>query len=55
MAKQKSKKVKEALNKVYLEQVLDWYETSNFVELVGKVGGDTVTYRVYDNGTVTER
>ena len=25
------------------------------IEIVGRVGGDTVTYRVYDDGTMYER
>lgn len=27
----------------------------NFVEVVGRMGGDTVTYRVYDDGSVYVR
>lgn len=38
-----------------LDYVIDYHETPDFVEVVGNRGGDTVTYRVYDNGTVTER
>lgn len=38
-----------------LDFILDVYEAIGFVDITGKIGGDTVTYRVYDNGTVTER
>ena len=38
-----------------LDFILDVYEAIGFVDIMGKIGGDTVTYRVYDNGTVTER
>lgn len=31
----------------YLEEILDVYETPDFVEIVGKQGGDVETYRVY--------
>ena len=27
----------------------------NYHEVVGRVGGDMLVYRVYDNGTITER
>lgn len=37
------------------DKVLDVYEARDFVEITGKIGGDTITYRVYDNGMVTER
>ena len=37
--------VKERLDKIY-----DVYETPDFVEVSGRVGGDTVCYRVYFNG-----
>ena len=30
-------------------------ETPDFVEVAGRVGGDVVTYRVYDDGTMYER
>lgn len=53
--KTKTRRVKIAISKVYLDEVLQWYETRDFVELVGRKGGDTLTYRVYDNGTITER
>ena len=29
--------------------------TPDFVEIVGRVGGDIVTYRVYDDGSVYEK
>jgi hypothetical protein len=38
-----------------VEIIYNTYEAPNFVEVVGSIGGDTVTYRVYDDGTVTER
>lgn len=38
-----------------VDYVMDYHETPDFVEVVGSRGGDVVTYRVYDNGTVTEK
>ncbi len=53
--KKKTRRVKIAISKVYLDSVLEWYESRDFVEIVGRKGGDTLTFRVYDNGTITER
>ena len=51
------KRVKEAENMVLesLGYILETIPTPDFVEIVGRVGGDTVTYRVYDDGSVYER
>lgn len=38
-----------------IEYITDTYEARDFVEVVGKAGGDTLTYRVYDNGRLCER
>lgn len=38
-----------------LDYILNSYSASNFVEIVGRVGSDTVTYRVYNNGCMYER
>ena len=31
------------------------YEGNGFIDVVGCAGGDTMTYRIYENGQVTER
>ena len=51
------KRVDEAQNRVLedLAYILEAIPTSDFVEIIGRVGGDTVTYRVYDEGSVYER
>lgn len=51
------KRVKEAENRVLerVDYILETIPASDFVEIVGRVGGDTVTYRVYDDGSVYER
>ena len=38
-----------------ITQIIDIYEGSNFFEVTGRAGGDVLTFRVYDNGTVCER
>ena len=52
-----TERVKKAQNKALesLDYILETIPTPDFVEIVGRVGGDTVTYRVYDDGSVYER
>lgn len=38
-----------------MERILDVCRFGNFHEVVGKAGGDTITFRIYDSGMVTER
>lgn len=38
-----------------LDYIMDCYETPDFVEVTGRMGGDVITYRIYDDGTVYER
>ena len=38
-----------------LDYVLEVIEAKDFCEVVGKMGGDTITYRVYDDGRIYER
>ena len=51
------KRVDEAQNGVLEDRdyILEVTLTPNFVEIVGRVGGDTGTYRIYDDGSVYER
>lgn len=57
MAKDITERVREAQDKVleYLDYILETTSTPDFVEIVGRVGGDTVTYRVYNDGSVFEK
>ena len=50
-------RVREAQDKVleYLDYILEAVPTPDFVEVVGRVGGDTITYRVYNDGSVYEK
>lgn len=38
-----------------LDYILETIPTTDFVEIVGRMGGDTITYRVYDDGSMYER
>ena len=55
----KNNRVSKALDVLFngtpIEYVLETYEARDFVEVVGRAGGDTLTYRVYDDGRVYER
>lgn len=57
MAKDTAERVWKAQDKVleYLDYILETISTPDFVEIVGRVGGDTVTYRVYNDGSVFEK
>lgn len=57
MKKDTTERIRKALNKALesLDYILEAIPAPDFVEVVGRVGGDTVTYRVYDDGTVYER
>lgn len=54
MAKDISERIRKAQDKVmeHLDYILETVPTPDFVEIVGRVGGDIVTYRVYDDGSV---
>ena len=38
-----------------LDYVVDYYIAPDFVEVTGKMGGDVITYRIYDDASVYER
>ena len=38
-----------------LDYILETIPAPDFVEIVGRMGGDTITYRVYDDGSMYER
>lgn len=38
-----------------LDYALDIYSDPDFVEVTGKKGGDTLTFRLYNDGTTVER
>lgn len=39
----------------YLDYIMECSEELDFVEVTGRVGGDVVTYRVYDDGSMYVR
>ena len=38
-----------------LDYIIDYEATTDFIEIVGKMGDDVITYRIYDDGSVYER
>lgn len=39
----------------YFDSIVDYYPTTEFLEVTGLRGGESHTYRFYYNGLVTER
>lgn len=39
----------------HLDCILDFVKFSDFIEVTGKMGGDTIVYRVYSDGKCYER
>lgn len=39
----------------YLDYIMECLETPDFVAVTGRAGGDVVTYRVYDDGSMYVR
>jgi hypothetical protein len=37
-----------------INQIIAISRIGNFYEVIGKAGGDVLTYRIYDNGTICE-
>lgn len=38
-----------------IDTIVSTYDLPNGVEVRGYAGGDSMTYRIYDNGTVVEK
>lgn len=38
-----------------IDTIVTTYDLPNGIEVVGRAGGDTLTYRIYDNGMVVEK
>lgn len=57
MAKDITERVRKAQDKVleHLDYILETIPTPDFVEVVGSVGVDTITYRVYDDSSIYEK
>ena len=57
MKDETKKRIEKAQNMALgsLDYILETIPTPDFIEVIGRVGGDTVTYRVYDDGSVYER
>lgn|GEM_PF-3016765 len=54
MAKDISERIRKAQDKAmeHLDYIMETVDVPDFVEIVGRVGGDVVTYRVYDDGSL---
>ena len=39
----------------YFDYIMETRPAKGFVEIVGSMGGDVLTFRFYDNGAVTQR
>ena len=39
----------------YVTYILEEHKTSDFTEIVGNIGGDVLTFRVYKDGSVYEQ
>lgn len=52
--KRHKERIRKAQDKVRerLDYILETVPASDFVEIVGRVGGDVVTYMVYNDGSV---
>lgn len=37
------------------DKIIDTYDCGDFVEITGRIGGDVITYRVYNDGRICER
>ena len=57
MVKDIAERVRKAQDKAleHLDYILGTVPTPDFFEIVGRVGGDAVTYRVYNDGYVYEK
>ena len=41
--------------KTPIDKIIDYYKTMQFIEVTGRAGGDVLTYRIYNDGSVCER
>ena len=57
MMKRNETRVKKAMDIALerLDYIIDYEVTTDFVEIIGKKGGDVITYRIYDDGAIYER
>lgn len=42
-------------NHLHLSKLYDWYICRDFIEVIGAISGDSVTYRIYSDGRVVEK
>lgn len=46
---------KKLLQEDDIEEIIETHETPDYVQIHGKIGGDYVTFRVYDDGHIYEK
>ena len=39
----------------HLDYIIDHHTAPDFVEVTGRMGGDVITYRIYNDGSMYER
>jgi hypothetical protein len=50
------KKAKAILfDKTPIEVIISSTQTKDYIQFVGKVGGDVLTYRIYNDGRISEK
>ena len=57
MTRDTEERIRKAQDKALerLDYIVETVSALDFVEIVGRVGGDVVTYRVYNDGSVCEK
>ena len=57
MTRDTEERIRKAQDKALerLDYILETVSALDFAEIVGRVGGDVVTYRVYNDGSVCEK
>lgn len=54
---ERTERIRKAEDKVseLVDYILETTAAPDFVQCVGKIGGDVITYRVYNDGSIYER
>ena len=50
-------RVKRAMEQAleHLDYIIDYDTSPDFIEVTGRMGGDVITYRIYNDGSMYER
>lgn len=55
MTKEAAERVRKAQDKGTFDNILETVNTLDFAEIVGRVDGDAITYRVYNDSFIYEK